>query len=158
MLKLKIFAIASVCPFQRRAVQESKAHLMTEGVFYTYLELFALSRASSYLRLAAPKLVRTFLTSRASLSLSSVAFSFSFSFRFLDDAVFFSDADVGVGALVPVPSFSLLANEVDKGVGAPTGVDVPEPGAESPCYIIPTCQHQIIIKHGWECTYVQCIV
>jgi hypothetical protein len=67
----------------------------------------------------APKCVRTFLTSRESVSLSSASASF-LAFFFLLGARL-SVAEVGVGWFEPL-SLS-LANEVEMGVGA-AGVDV----------------------------------
>jgi hypothetical protein len=79
----------------------------------------------------APKLVRTFLTSRVSVSLSSAAGAFSFFFLFA--VAFFSVAEVGVAASEAVAAFSLVANEVESGVGA-AGVEVPDAGVAASDY------------------------
>jgi hypothetical protein len=73
--------------------------------------------------------VRTFLLSALeSVSLSSVTPAFSFFFLFT--TVFFSVVEVGVAA--SEGPFSLLANDVEIGVGAP-GVEVPDAGVAASC-------------------------
>jgi hypothetical protein len=72
----------------------------------------------------APKCALAFLLSaRESVSLSSAA---AFSFFFFETAVFFSVDEVGVGA--SEDPLSLLAKVVERGVGAPAGVEAPEAG------------------------------
>jgi len=67
------------------------------------------------------------LTSRLSVSLSSAAAAAA-AFFFLP-ALFFSEVEPGVGAS-EAAFFSLLANEVDAGVGA-AGVEAPETGVSA---------------------------
>lgn len=89
--------------------------------------------------------MRIFLTSRDSVSLSSAV-----AFFFLVPPPFLSVAEPGVGASdAPLAFFSLLANEVEPGVGA-AGVDAPEAGVSLTCCCSPegSCQSVIRFQRG----------
>ena len=85
--------------------------------------------------------MRIFLTSRDSVSLSSAA-----AFFFLVPPPFLSVAEPGVGASdAPLAFFSLLANDVEAGVGA-AGVDAPEAGVSPACCCGPGASCQPVLR------------